>query len=313
MAPDPRMPPRSAAHNLDLLSDAALASEVNPMQPMIPDLSQAPPGPHARMKGPYEEQMAYGADRTTREDQGVMSAGYAPQPTTASFEEYNFLDDFGSSSHFLPPPFDPEQQFGGWSRPGVLGGPSKPGSQFPSRFPSLQPDSRDPGDGAGPSRMQEEPMRGPSFRIGPQDYSAVKSRVDEFLSVLQPDFIFPSRHTLIRFLEGYTSGFHENLPFLHLPTMSPIELSPELLLAVLAVGAQYRFESHRGYALWYAARAVALEQIRRRHSHEVHALLPTPAAYSPHSTRPSPSSGYRHSFASAQDRPMTRDTHREPL
>jgi hypothetical protein len=104
------------------------------------------------------------------------------------------------------------------------------------------------------------------------------------------------------------------LPFLHLPTLMPVDMAPELLLAILAVGAQYRFESKRGYALWYAAKAVALEQIRRRHSSEVHALLPTAASYSPHSTRPSPSISYRHSFASAlSERPMTQDTHREPL
>ncbi|KAK8919481.1 hypothetical protein VCV18_008307 [Metarhizium anisopliae] len=90
-------------------------------------------------------------------------------------------------------------------------------------------------------------------------------------------------------------------------------MAPELLLAILAVGAQYRFENNRGYALWYAAKTVAMEQIRRRHSSEVHALLPTAASYSPHSTRPSPSISYRHSFASAQsERTVTHDTHREP-
>lgn len=141
----------------------------------------------------------------------------------------------------------------------------------------------------------------------------IKNRLDEFSSVLPNDFVFPSRHTLTRFLDGYISGFHEHFPIMHLPTLTPAELSPELLLAILAVGAQYRFESHRSNALWYAARAVALEQIRRRHSHEVHGLLPTPAAYSPHSTRPSPSHGFRHSFSSVQqERSMTQDTHREP-
>ncbi len=145
------------------------------------------------------------------------------------------------------------------------------------------------------------------------DHTVIRNRLDEFSSTLPNDFVFPSRHTLNRFLEGYISGFHDNLPFLHLPTLSPTDLSPELLLAILAVGAQYRFETNRGHALWYAAKAVALEQIRRRHSHEVHGLLPTPAAYSPHSTRPSPSAGFRHSFPSVhQDRPMTQDTHREP-
>ncbi|CAI0649310.1 unnamed protein product [Colletotrichum noveboracense] len=310
--PNPRMPgpARAAACNLDLLSDAALASEVNPMQqPMMADMGR-PPSEHARIKS-YDEQMGY-ADRP-REDPNVLAPGFAPQPPVAPYDDYHiFLDDLGTSS-YLPPPFESDQQIGGlWPRGDLhQRGPSKPSSQFPSRFPSVQPDGREIMEG-GP-RSHEESMRAP-LRISAADHTIIKNRLEEFSSVIPNDFVFPSRHTLTRFLEGYISGFHEYLPFLHIPTLTPAEMAPELLLAILAVGAQYRFESHRGHALWYAAKAVALEQIRRRHSHEVHALLPTPAAYSPHSTRPSPSSGFRHTFASAQqDRPMTQDTHREPF
>ncbi|OHF00213.1 hypothetical protein CORC01_04402 [Colletotrichum orchidophilum] len=312
MAPDPRMPgpARAAACNLDLLSDAALASEVNPMQqPMMADMGR-PPSDHVRIKS-YDESMGY--PERPREDQ-MLAPGYVAQPQAAPYDDYHiFLDDFAPSSHYLPPPFESDQQMGGlWPRGDMHHrGPSKPSSQFPSRFPSVQPDGREGMEG-GP-RSHEESMRAP-LRISAVDHTIIKNRLEEFSSVIPNDFVFPSRHTLTRFLEGYISGFHEYLPFLHIPTLTPAEMAPELLLAILAVGAQYRFESHRGHALWYAAKAVALEQIRRRHSHEVHALLPTPAAYSPHSTRPSPSSGFRHTFASAQqDRPMTQDTHREPF
>lgn len=40
--------------------------------------------------------------------------------------------------------------------------------------------------------------------------------------------------------------------------------APELVLALAAVGAQYRFENSRGIELFYAAKAVVTEQIRRR-------------------------------------------------
>lgn len=282
------------------------------MQPaMMQGLTQ-PSADLAPVKS-YHEAMPYG-DRARDHDQGVMSASYVPQPPPPAMDDYNlFLDDYATSSHFLPPSLESEQGFSMWSRHGAADlarGPSKPPSAFPSRFPSLQPDMRDPEGGP---RMHEDGARAPNWRISAMDHTVIKSRLDEFSSVIPNDFVFPSRHTLNRFLEGYISGFHDHLPFLHLPTLSPTELSPELLLAILAVGAQYRFETNRGHALWYAAKAVALEQIRRRHSHEVHGLLPTPAAYSPHSTRPSPSSGFRHSFPSVHhDRPMTQDTHREP-
>ncbi|KAK8111430.1 C2H2 transcription factor [Apiospora kogelbergensis] len=257
LAPDPRQPGRAAACNLDLLSDAATqiasANEVNSMPPMMADMGPAAGG-LSRIK-PYEDGLAYGdRGREQQEAATTITVGFPGQATSSAYEDYNlFLDDFASSSHFLPQAFE----------------------------------------------MDQSPM--------------LKSRLEEFSSILPNDFVFPSRHTLTRFLEGYVSGFHDHLPILHLPTISVVDLSPELLLAILAVGAQYRFENHRGNALWYAAKAVAMEQIRRRHSHEVHGLLPTPAAYSPHSTRPSPSHGFRHSFSSVQqERPMTQETHREP-
>ncbi|SPQ26808.1 4a071ca3-4938-4392-8e6a-078cbff2c2d5 [Thermothielavioides terrestris] len=316
--PDSRLAARAPACNLDLLSDAAtrLASggEVNNLQPnMMQGLTAQPAADLAPVKS-YHDALPY-ADRVRDQDPGVMPPGYPAQPPAPAFDDYNlFLDDYATSSHFLPPSLEADQGFGMWSRPlgADLGrGLSKPPSAFPSRFPSLAPDLRDaPGEGP---RMHEDGVRVPNWRISAMDHAVIRNRLDEFSSALPNDFVFPSRHTLNRFLEGYISGFHENLPFLHLPTLSPTDLSPELLLAMLAVGAQYRFETNRGHALWYAAKAVALEQIRRRHSHEVHGLLPTPAAYSPHSTRPSPSAGFRHSFPSVHhDRPTTQDTHREP-
>lgn len=331
LSPDSRIAPRpAAACNLDLLSDAAthLASggDVNPMQAMISDMSQAQPT-MGRVDG-----MASYNDRAREPDPAVYSAsfpattapysvGSATFPMTSSsmpvtsasfpftpvsqqpvFEGYDlFMDDINSQSHFLPAGVDTDQSFGVW--------PRGPVSSFPSRFPSLAPESST--DGV--NRMPEEGMRAAAWRISANDHGAIKNRLDEFSSVLPNDFVFPSRHTLTRYLEGYISGFQEHLPFLHIPTLSPTEMAPELLLAIASVGAQYRFESNRGHALWYAAKSVALEQTRRRHSHEIHSLLPTPAAYSPHSTRASPSSGFRHSFTSVHsDRPVTQETHREP-
>ena len=314
LAPDPRLPARTAACNLDLLSDAATriasANEVNSIQPMLSDLGQ--PAPIPRIKS-YDEGMPY-ADRGREADATAMSVDYPGQQGQPAFDDYNlFLDDFNSSSHFLPQAFETDQNMSIWPRlhPDVQrGGPSKPPSQFPSRFPSLAPELRDPSDSTG--RLHDEP-RTSLLRVSTIEHTAIKNRLDEFSGVLPNDFVFPSRHTLARFLDGYVTGFHEHFPILHLPTLTLTDLSPELLLAILAVGAQHRFESHRGNALWYAARAVAVEQMRRRHSHEVHGLLPTPAAYSPHSTRPSPSHGFRHSFSSVQqERSMTQETHREP-
>jgi hypothetical protein len=109
------------------------------------------------------------------------------------------------------------------------------------------------------------------------------------MNVLPKGFTLPSRHTLSRFWEGYINGFHEHLPFLHIPTISAVDCAPELVLALAAVGAQYRFEGHRGNGLWYASKAVAMEQIRRRSSQQVAEILSTPPTYRSRSAAQSPS------------------------
>ncbi|KAH7020959.1 uncharacterized protein B0I36DRAFT_252471 [Microdochium trichocladiopsis] len=302
MGADHRVPSRPAACNLDLLSDAATqlasANEMNAITPMVTDMS------NQRIKN-YDDVVGYG-DRAR--DHEPPTVGFQGHPGPTPPEDFNlFLDEFSTSAHFLPPGFEGEQSVSSWLQ---KGGPSKPASQMPTRFSSLAPDPRDMQEGV---RMSDDAGKAAFQRLSATDHNTLKNRLDEFTTVLPSDFIFPSRHTLTRFVEGYVSGFHDHLPILHLPTLSAVDMSPELLLAILAVGAQYRFESHRSNALWYAAKAVALEQIRRRRSREVSGLLPTPAAYSPHSTRPSPSHGFRHSFSSVQqERPMTQDTHREP-
>ncbi|KHO01732.1 uncharacterized protein MAM_00733 [Metarhizium album ARSEF 1941] len=277
--------PRSMACNLDVLSDAALATEVNTGPPMLDDMSQQDTVHHNGVKI-FDESVRSCPDRPRHEQsESMLSSDFAPQSAQPGYDDYNlFLDEFAGSACILPPHFKSEQQF--------------------------TPDIRELIDTG--QRSREDSIRENLLRISAADYNIMKGHLDEFSAVLPSDFIFPSRHTLSRFLEGYIGGFHDHIPFLHLPTLVPVDVAPELLLAILAVGAQYRFESNRGYALWYAARTVALEQIKRRHSSEVDALLPTAASYSPHSTRPSPSTSYRHSFASAvSERSVTHDTHRE--
>lgn len=330
LVPDSRIAPRpAAACNLDLLSDAAthLASggNVNPMQSMMTDMSQGqanlgrvdgmPSYNDRRDQDPNVYATSFpgttAAFTATSAPFAMTTGGFAVTsppfgitagPPQSAFDNYTdfFMDDVSSQAHILPMGVEDQTLGGVWPRPI---------SSFPSRFPSLAPDG--PNDGTG--RLQDDGSRVTSWRISANDHAIIKNRLDGFSSVLPEGFIFPSRHTLTRYLDGYISGFQEHLPFLHISTLSPTEIAPELLLAIASVGAQYRFEGPRGHALWYAAKAVALEQTSRRHSHEIHTLLPTPAAYSPHSTRASPSSGFRHSFTSVHsERPMTQETHREP-
>ena len=105
-------------------------------------------------------------------------------------------------------------------------------------------------------------------------------KLEDFPNVLPKDCVLPSRHTLSRYMEGCIKGLLEHLPFLHVPTFSLASSAPELVLAMAAVGAQFRFEGHNANILFYAAEAVVLEQVRRRASINAAQIL----SYPRHST-----------------------------
>jgi len=64
-------------------------------------------------------------------------------------------------------------------------------------------------------------------------------------------------------MAGYFSGFYAHAPFVHAPTFKVDVCSPELLLAMAAIGAVYRYESHTATGLFYAAKTIFLERQRQ--------------------------------------------------
>ncbi len=212
--------------------------------------------------------------------------------------DYNlFFDNFDISNFYLPATvYDSDLPVSLWSRPNPAAhmehqhinernSSSQDGndvlSRFGSRLPSLRPDEQ--------NLMESEPSPhadflrvGPPWKISSQDHRVIQNQLKEFASVLPDDFTLPSRHTLSRYFEGYITGFNQHLPFLHIPSFSVTKFVPELILAIAAAGAQYRFESSKGNKLWYAAKSVANEQIRRRESQQVADILssPTPRSVS---------------------------------
>ncbi len=223
---------------------------------------------------------------------GIGNLDYAMTGATGVTGDYNlFFDNFDTSNFYLPSTvFDSELPISLWSKPDFgsnveldhisrrippIRRVNDPLSRLGSRLPSLQPDEQD--------LMSSEPAPqadllrdGPPWKISGEDHRQIQASLSEFAHVLPQGFILPSRHTLSRFLEGYISGFHQHLPFLHIPTFSVSRCATELFLAIAAVGAQYRFESNKGNKLWYVAKSVAEEKIRRRQSQHVADILSSP-------------------------------------
>ncbi|KAJ9601971.1 hypothetical protein H2200_013530 [Cladophialophora chaetospira] len=132
-------------------------------------------------------------------------------------------------------------------------------SRFGSRLPSLQPEESP----AAPPNEQGSTSRSLSD-ITMEDRQNVSLKLAEFAHVVPTTFQLPSRLALSRYLAGYVNGFHEHLPFLHLPTISVNNSCIELILAMAAVGAQYCFEGQKGVELFHVSQAIAMHRIRQR-------------------------------------------------
>ncbi|KAF2475335.1 uncharacterized protein BDR25DRAFT_382280 [Lindgomyces ingoldianus] len=128
-------------------------------------------------------------------------------------------------------------------------------SRFGSRLPSLQPED---------FHQDEGTSWRPLAEVSIEDRQKIVDKLNEFSSFLPADFKLPTRLALCRYIAAYINGFHEHMPFLHIPTMSVDTCSIELILAIAAVGAQYTFEGEKGVELFNASRAIATYRIRRR-------------------------------------------------
>ncbi|KAJ0413512.1 hypothetical protein BJY00DRAFT_296793 [Aspergillus carlsbadensis] len=66
----------------------------------------------------------------------------------------------------------------------------------------------------------------------------------------------PSCHSLSRFINGFLDGFYPHMPVVHMPTFKICECEPEVLLAMCALGAQFRHENRKAVILFHAARDI---------------------------------------------------------
>jgi hypothetical protein len=147
------------------------------------------------------------------------------------------------------------------TRPHASGEDQGSFSRFGSRLPSLQPE-----DGQPDRALKDDFASGSKSiaDINQDDRQTMSNKLAEFASVIPPHFQLPSRLALSRYVAGYINGFHEHLPFLHIPTMTADNTSIELVLAMAAVGAQYCFEGQKGVELFNVSQTIAQQRIKQR-------------------------------------------------
>lgn len=65
-------------------------------------------------------------------------------------------------------------------------------------------------------------------------------------------------------MTSFFEGFHSHMPFIHAPTWRILDHSPELILGIAAIGAQYCFEHRSSERLFFAGKAILMDRLARQ-------------------------------------------------
>jgi hypothetical protein len=141
---------------------------------------------------------------------------------------------------------------------------------FSSRLPTLddvEDGDQDEADNEARDLRQEESLRaGADFEpwvLNKSSYESIYLEIQEFSAVIPNECPIPAQNNLIRCLEKYLRCAQEFLPFIHCATFQAKHKPVELLLAMAALGSRYLFEHIESYELYFVAKAVLFERIRR--------------------------------------------------
>ncbi|KAJ5653267.1 hypothetical protein N7490_000270 [Penicillium lividum] len=239
------------------------------MMPSHPTAHSAPDS-HPGMHDPA---MLQAAQLLLPGDYQAPALPYLPEDLNHFQEFTHFLDSIGLPAEWLPaegeaaqiqdvgledvqrPPQTQEQ-----SRPANPREESRGDSPFRSWLPSVPR-----GDQSLTSLSDTEPPhanKSSRFNVSEDQRFRLAASLEDFRNVI-PDFTLPSRHTLTRYLTSYFEGFHPHIPFIHIPTFRFNECSPELILAMMTIGAQYRFEHRTAERIFHVSKAVLYERMSR--------------------------------------------------
>ncbi|PYH48759.1 uncharacterized protein BP01DRAFT_379163 [Aspergillus saccharolyticus JOP 1030-1] len=142
---------------------------------------------------------------------------------------------------------------------------SRADSPFRSWLPSVPPEDQS----LGSVHDYEPPQNSKSsssLKVTEEQRLRLAAALEEFRYLI-PDFVLPSRHTLSRYLTSFFDGFHTHLPFMHAPTFRIHDHAPELVLAFMTLGAQYRFEHRNAERLFHAAKEIVLCKLSKESHH----------------------------------------------
>ncbi|KAI3547493.1 hypothetical protein CABS01_11122 [Colletotrichum abscissum] len=190
----------------------------------------------------------------------------------AHFREFaNFLDGVGLPAEWSPYFHGPDRDHEvtdttvkmsreGTTTPGARNSRTRPGTPFSSWLPSAPTGNRI-SETLPDTNPRSVDIDSQPYRISDEQRHRLNNSIETFRDILDPDFKFPSRHALSRYLTSFFEGFHSHMPFIHTPTWRVPEHSIELILGLAAVGAQYCFEHRMSERLFHAGKTILMERL----------------------------------------------------
>ncbi|OHX00314.1 C2H2 transcription factor, partial [Colletotrichum incanum] len=182
-----------------------------------------------------------------------------PSPMEAMLDISDFFDSVG---------LDFEHGFDIFPPSGFSLGGSPATTSALGGTPSIGPEQPTPGG----QRPEPSPVVSSSTRIcnsipDANTGEVQRIRFSQYLEKYTPalgGFKLPSRLSISRYIAGFVDGYSNHHPFIHMPTFSIENYpdSPELVLALLAVGAQLRYETRNAAKLYHAGRAIILYRLK---------------------------------------------------
>lgn len=82
----------------------------------------------------------------------------------------------------------------------------------------------------------------------------------------------PSCHSLTRFVNAFFDGFYPHVPVVHMPTFKLEDCTAEIVLAMAALGAQYRHEHRKAALMFFGSKAIFHRRLQDRQDKTILAI-----------------------------------------
>ncbi|KAL1956446.1 hypothetical protein VTO42DRAFT_7333 [Malbranchea cinnamomea] len=116
----------------------------------------------------------------------------------------------------------------------------------------------------GPSQILSQPRIPQLSSEADREAIVAKIKAYDTQSALPESFQLPSKLAMNNYLSTYFNMYHHHLPFLHQGSFSPKDASPPLLLAVMSIGALYRFEREHAFMLHIGSKVLVNQFLQHK-------------------------------------------------